>query len=505
MKFSGFNGFLVLTISGLICKAIGVFFRLPLTYILGINGLGIFQLVMGLFSFALVFTSGGMTISLSKLISSARAKNENEKIGKYVFVALFYSVLMSLFLGVVFWIISKPLAVSQGIEKANNLYKLFFPLLCFSSLVCLFRGVYQGYENMLPTAISQIIEQVGKFCFGIFFAYLFAKKSVEQGVFGAFFGIIISEILSFIYLIFIDKKINFAKTSKHETKEFFKYFIFSSGTIAVSSFTHFFDSIIIINRLTLFGMTNELATTVFGLQTGIVGSFLNLPLIISLSLSTAILPKLSYNNSLSQENASNGFNILWFCLIPTSLGLLGISFSLFQILYPFLSQQLYVYAIKLMAIGSLSTIFLGVNQYFSTILQSKGDFRFVFVCQIFGGIVKILCTIFLCPKIGIYGVAVGNLLFACLTTALLYIKVYQQISITINQFFLPLVGSLFMLVVITFFAFFIQINLILKILICFILGITIYVVINLKLLISFKNQFLVKKKIGDLNEKNRIC
>lgn len=502
MKFSGFNGFLVLTISGLICKAIGVFFRLPLTYILGVNGLGIFQLVMGVFSFALVFASGGMTISLSKLISSARAKNENEKIGKYVFVALVYSVLISLFLGAVFWIISKPLAFSQGIENANNLYKLFFPLLCFSSLICLFRGIYQGYENMLPTAISQIIEQIGKFCFGILFAYIFAKNSVEQGVLGAFVGIIFSEFLAFIYLLFADKKIKIAKAKESETKEFFKYFIFSSGTVAVSSFTHFFDSIIVINRLTLFGMTSEFATTIFGLQTGIVGAFLNLPIIIAMSLSTAILPKLSYDNSTSQENSSKGFNILWFCLLPTTLGLLGISFPLFQILYPFLSQELYEYAVKLMAIGSLSTVFLGISQYFSTLLQAKGNFKFVFICQIFGGMAKIFCTIFLCPKIGIYGIAIGNLFFSFITSLMLYIKIRSQISISTNQFFLPLIGSLSMLIVITSLVFFLQINLFVKVTLCIVLGVFIYIIATIKLFASFKNQLFVKKSVGESNEKN---
>lgn len=501
MKFSGFNGFIVLTISGLICKAIGVFFRLPLTYILGVSGLGIFQLVMGVFSFALVFASGGMTISLSKLISSARAKNENEKIGKYVFVALVYSILISLFLGFVFWIISKPLAFSQGIEKANDLYKLFFPLLCFSSLLCLFRGIYQGYENMLPTAISQIIEQIGKFCFGILFAYIFAKKSVEQGVLGAFVGIIFSEFLAFIYLVFVDKKIKIARAKESETKEFFKYFFFSSGTVAVSSFAHFFDSIIVINRLTLFGMTSEFATTVFGLQTGIVGAFLNLPIIIAMSLSTAILPKLSYDNSASQENANKGFNILWFCLLPTTLGLLGISFPLFQILYPFLSQELYEYAVKLMAIGSISTIFLGVSQYFSTLLQARGNFKFVFVCQIFGGIAKIICTIFLCPKIGIYGIAIGNLLFSFLTLLMLYIKVHSQISISTNQFFLPLFGSLSMLIVIASLVFFLQINLFVKVVLCVVLGVFIYMTITIKLFASFKNEYFVKKRVGESNEK----
>ena len=60
---------LILLISGFVCKSLGALFRLPLTNLIGIEGIGIFQLIMSLYAFALVLTSGGITNSLSKLIS----------------------------------------------------------------------------------------------------------------------------------------------------------------------------------------------------------------------------------------------------------------------------------------------------------------------------------------------------------------------------------------------------------------------------------------------------
>ena len=71
---------LVLVIGGLVCKCLGALFRLPLTNLLGIEGIGVFQLIMSLYSFSLVVTCGGVASSLSKLISSARARGKNEKI-----------------------------------------------------------------------------------------------------------------------------------------------------------------------------------------------------------------------------------------------------------------------------------------------------------------------------------------------------------------------------------------------------------------------------------------
>ena len=76
------GGAFVLLVSGIICKFLGAFFRLPLTNLLGVEGIGIFQLVMSLYSCALVLTAGGVSTSLSKLISSARANEHTEKISK---------------------------------------------------------------------------------------------------------------------------------------------------------------------------------------------------------------------------------------------------------------------------------------------------------------------------------------------------------------------------------------------------------------------------------------
>ena len=118
MKISFRNvggGAFVLLISGLICKCLGAFFRLPLTNMLGIEGIGVFQLVMSLYSFALVVTAGGVTASLSKLIGSARANGRMEKVGLYLKQALLVSVSIGLALGVLFLVFGRYIAIFQNI------------------------------------------------------------------------------------------------------------------------------------------------------------------------------------------------------------------------------------------------------------------------------------------------------------------------------------------------------------------------------------------------------
>ena len=84
MKNTVGRGAVVLILSGLICKFFGGLFRLPLTNIVGMEEIGAFQMVMSLYSLALVFVSGGVTNSLSKLVSGARARGDNKKIGSLI-------------------------------------------------------------------------------------------------------------------------------------------------------------------------------------------------------------------------------------------------------------------------------------------------------------------------------------------------------------------------------------------------------------------------------------
>ena len=72
------KGAIILVISGLVCKIFGAFFRLPLANIIGIEGIGIFQMTMSIYSLMLIFISSGVTSALSKLVASARADGDKD-------------------------------------------------------------------------------------------------------------------------------------------------------------------------------------------------------------------------------------------------------------------------------------------------------------------------------------------------------------------------------------------------------------------------------------------
>ena len=196
-------------------------------------------MVMSIYSLSLVLVTGGVTNSLSRLVSSARAKGQLSKINGYFRIALLFSAGLSLILGLCYAFFSKQISSLQGAEEGSYSYMLLAFLLPLGGLIGVYRGVIQGYENMMPTAISQLIEQSVKLCFGLLFAKIFATAGVASGVFGAFLGLTISEFLAFCYLgVVLLVRYKTKVEARPVGREFFRAVLAAKRGGAVVPFTH---------------------------------------------------------------------------------------------------------------------------------------------------------------------------------------------------------------------------------------------------------------------------
>ena len=456
MKNTVGKGAFILIVSGIVCKFFGALFRLPLINIIGIEGIGMFQMIMSLYSLMLVFISGGITSSLSKLVSSARARGEDFKLGGFLRYAIIFSGGLGIFIGLLFFLLSSSIASMQGITNGKNCYLLFFILLPLGGLIGVYRGIIQGYENMSPTAVSQVIEQLIKFVFGLFFAFLFKERGYEAGVFGAFLGITLSEVLAFLYLfIVMCKKVNIKLNKSNVKKEFFNAVLPLSFSGAILPFTHALESLIIVSLFVKAGFSNAQATTLYGLQTGVVGAILNFPMIISISIAVAILPKISFLNSKGsieeQKNLiKSAFNIMWFLLIPLIVGIYAVCKQIYPIIYPNAINGYLDLAVQLTLIGGVSIILASINQFLSSILQAKGYFYHSLFFNILGGVGKIFMLLIFAPveAISIYSIALSNIVMFSIISICTLIKLGSLIKIDVFQVFLPILSSLSMFLVV---------------------------------------------------------
>lgn len=318
MKNEILKGSIILIFAGIIGKILGALYRIPLSNILGAEGIGLYQMIFPLFTLALIICSSGVSATLSHLIAKARAEKSGN-IRNIFLKGLFYSLISSLFFALLFYIFSEKIAILQGNILASSGYKIMIFALIFSSLLAPFRGYFQGHQNMLPTAISQTLEQFFKVILGLTFAFIFSKHSVELGVVGAFLGISIAEVVAFFYLFI--KYITFKTLKFKDKKSHFIGLNFAyTASYLIIPLILAFDSFVVINLLSI-NFTNQFSTIMYGIQSGMVNSLINFPVIISVAISLSLLPSLTFlivtnKKAEASKKLKEVFNIIWIIVLP---------------------------------------------------------------------------------------------------------------------------------------------------------------------------------------------
>lgn len=455
MKNSVGKGAIVLTIGGLVCKLFGGLFRLPLTNIIGLRGIAIFQMVMTIYSFSLVCVSGGVTNSLSKLVATARARGDQKAVGGYLKNALYFSLIASGVFALIFLLFSRGISVLQGANEADYSYKLLALMLPLGALIGVGRGVIQGYGDMIPTAISQIVEQILKFAFGLIFAYFFRGQGISGGVFGAVLGIVVSEVFACIYiLVKLRKKTNFSFNPGYK-KEFFKACLPLTFGGVILPLSHTLESLFIVRLMALSGISESLATSIYGVQTGVVGAILNFPLVISLALSSSLLPNLSFmaerKDFLGQKSSiSKAMHAMWFLLVPLVVGIMAVAGKLYPLIYPQAMQGFLKIALQLTYVTGISIMATALMQQLVAILQANGHFRDSLIFYAIGGVAKIvvLIVVAITPQVSPFAIAISNIVLSATVCLCVIIKMREVVSLSPFDMLLPLLSAavLFMVV-----------------------------------------------------------
>lgn len=497
MKNSVGNGAFVLILSGIICKFFGGLFRLPLTNIIGMEGIGMFQMIMSIYSLALVFVSGGVTTSLSKLVSSARARGDNNKIGSYLRYGLMFSIILSAIISVFLLLFSKQLSSVQGIGDGANSYLIVALILPIGAYVGVIRGLMQGYNNMTPTAVSQIIEQVTKFGFGLAMAYLLGSGGIAKGVLGAFLGILISEVLAGVYLAWSASRVDKLSYGTEGKKEFFSASLPLSFGGVVIPLTHAIEALFIISLLMRAGLTREVSTSLYGLQTGVVGAILNFPLIISVAVAISLLPNISYlvaqNDREGQRKLiEKSFLAMWYILLPLVVGIMSIAGGLYPIIYPNVMEGYIKIAMQLTILSGISIVLTAIMQFLQSLLQANGYFSYSLIFSVIGGIGKIAFLFIFTPmkEISIYSIAISNIVLALIVSVCTLLKLGSLIKLPFFDTILPLLAVAIMFMIVKIF-----LSLIggyLGLIMAVILGMATYFVLALPLTIKYARLIIDK-------------
>ena len=185
----------------LVAKGIGALYRIPLTNIMGAEGIGLYQMVFPLYSVLLTVSGGGLPGAISKTVSAFSAVGDTENTRRTLKISLLVLTLAGLAATVLLIVFRDKIAALQGNPLAATAYLGIAPAVVFVAVISCFRGYFQGKLDMLPSGISQVVEQVVKMVVGLILCSRFLQYGVAYAAFGALLGVTVSEMAATAVLL----------------------------------------------------------------------------------------------------------------------------------------------------------------------------------------------------------------------------------------------------------------------------------------------------------------
>jgi len=439
-KQSLIRGTIILGVAGIATKFLGLFFRWPLQMLIGDEGVGYYQMSFPLYMFFIAAASG-IPIAISKMVSERNAMGDSEGIIQVLRKAMLLMIIMGIGFTASLLIFSKPI-ISFLKWDNKSYYSLigisFAPI--FISIMSAFRGFFQGLHNMTYTAVSQLLEQIGRVLVGVALAFLLLPKGIEYSAGGAAVGASAGGILGGIYLIIkylkIRKEFKFKRVKNEYAilSQLLRIAIPISLGAAVSTVMNLIDSGIVPQKLLEAGFTYKEATILYGQLTGKAFIMTNLPLTISAALCASLVPIIAEAYILRKklqviQKVEMAMRISMVISIPSFLGLFFLSFPVLNLIFP--GQAAGYDILKYL---SISIPFIILAQTSTAILQGVGIYTLPVINLALGCAIKVFFTMILVPipEINIYGAVIGTILGYIIASVLNMVLLKRALNISIN-------------------------------------------------------------------------
>ncbi len=449
-KSSNFiKGAFILSMAGILAKIMGFGYRIILSRILGDEGIGLYQMAYPIYTTLLVVSRSGIPIALAKLISDRVARGQKKAAFKIFIVGRKLSIVIGLIFSIIMALMARPIVNFLNWDpRAFYAVLALSPAIFFVSIMATYRGFFQGLQNMVPTAYSQVIEQLVRMITMIGLVYYLIQFGLEYGAAGATFGAVTGSIAGLLILmkIYSNKKreiFEFINTGSIETIKTFKiikdiayYGIPITLGALVQPLMNLVDAAIVPNRLQVAGFSIETASQLYGRLAGMAMVLVNFPTIITVALAASLVPTISEAFALEQDKlikrkTETALRLTILIGLPSAVGLYILAEPLTSVIF---NNALAAIPLRIVSWG---VFFIAIQQSTSAIIQGIGKTKIPAINLFIGAVVNatINYTLTALPSFGIKGASLGTVTgFAVAAILNLYfLKKYTDFSFKPKQ------------------------------------------------------------------------
>lgn len=431
---SVFKGALILSAGGLAAKIAGAAYRIPLTNILGAEGMGLYQMIFPFYALLLAATGSGIPSALSRMTAEKLADKDYAGAARLFKSAYFILSAAGLVFSAGLYFCADIIAAAQGNIAAAQGYRMISPCVFLVAQIAVLRGYFQGGANMAPTALSQIIEQGAKilFAFGVAMRFL---PDLYKAVYFSIFAVTVSEIAALLFLMAYYAKHKYKNPADNAERgavsgspkpKYFLNIISACLPVTISSvifpLSSIIDSALILNALPGGGLE------LYGLLSA-ANALVSFPSVIASAVAASAIPSISAaaaKGDLVQVagKAQFALKLTLFVALPAAAGMAVFSRGIIGLVYGGFGSAQAEIAANLLKIGSVSALFLCLMQTAVSILLSlKRSFAaaaFTLLAVVFK--ISLSSLLINVPFLNIYGCAISAA--ACYFTAAMLNLIY---------------------------------------------------------------------------------
>ena len=423
------SGVLALTVANLLVKILGFVYKVPLNALLG-DEMANVNAAYAIYALLYTAATAGIPGAVSLSVSRSVAVGDKRRVRLLFLSSLVFLLSLGLLLFALLALLARPLA---GMNSGGDAYLCILaisPALFFTSASCVFRGYFQGFSDMTPTAVSQFIEALGKALIGlglVYFALYHKGQSHHTAAALAVFGITLGVALSAAYLSFVFWRrgrhllqgVQETRCAKESGRAVFRSVIAIALPITVTSammsLSTLLDAQLMRPLLSSYYGDEALAKAIYSdYSTGAVTLF-NLPAILVAPLCTAMIPYVS--TALAKGNGKSAGRAMESVLSVASLLSLPCALGMCVLASPILSfvfhgdGNMAENAGVLLSLLAPSVFFLALLMVTSSVLQAVRKERLPILSLGAGLAVKLVAMPPLVLSLGKVGVPISTLFF----------------------------------------------------------------------------------------------
>lgn len=430
----------ILAIAGIIVRLIGMLYRIPLIEIIGTEGNGYYTSAFSVYSILLIVSSYSLPTAVSKMVAGRIAVGQYKNSQKILKAALIYATVVGALAGAVLWFGADLFAQLLGMPFCRYALKTLAPTVWIMAYLGVLRGYFQGHGTMVPTAVSQLFEQIVNAVVSIGAASWLVKKGLEAdlvygeteyassfgaagGTLGTGAGAAIA-LAFFLLLLFLYRPVMRRQLKKDKTgreDSFGKIAAVLTITIlpivlssTVYNISSVLDNYLFASGLRALGEEDQMAAL-----WGVFGEYhllFNIPVALANALSSSLIPALANAAAMRDRKAAvqrtrTAIRFSMIIAIPAAVGLSVLAEPICNLLFASYDNEL---LIKLMVAGSAAVVFFSLSTMTNAILQGTNHMSAPLIHSAIALIPHVLFLVIFqrVMGLGIYSVVYSNVLFA---------------------------------------------------------------------------------------------